>query len=152
MWHSQLRYIWASRQCHPRSFGRQCRCRTDQSGHTLEIKVGGTTLADEWTTRSSRRFKTNIEPLQSALEKVGQLQGVSYQRKDDGKREIGVIAEDVAQILPEVVSRDPETYEIQGVDYSRLAALLIEAVKSQQVEIQELRVRIERLTSNPSGQ
>jgi hypothetical protein len=118
----------------------------------LEIKVGGTTLADEWTTRSSRRFKTNIEPLQSALEKVGQLQGVSYQRKDDGKREIGVIAEDVAQILPEVVSRDPETYEIQGVDYSRLAALLIEAVKSQQVEIQELRVRIERLTSNPSGQ
>lgn len=41
--------------------------------------------------------------------------------------------------MPEVVSRDPRTNEVQGVDYARLAALLIEAVKSQQVEIRELK-------------
>jgi hypothetical protein len=119
---------------------------------TLAVVAGGTTLADEWTTRSSRRFKTNIQPLEGALAKVAQLQGVSYERKVDGKREIGVIAEDVAHIVPEVVSRDPETHDVQGVDYSRLAALLIEAVKSQQAEIQKLNARIEQLTPNSSRQ
>jgi hypothetical protein len=119
--------------------------------NTLEVKVGGTTLADAWSIRSSRRFKTNIQPLEGALQKVEQLQGVSYQRKADGKHEIGVVAEDVAQIVPEVVSRDPNTHEVQGVDYSRLAALLIEAVKSQQAEIRQLKVRIEQLTSKAPG-
>jgi hypothetical protein len=115
--------------------------------NTFEIVAGGTTLADAWTTRSSRRFKTNIQPLAGALQKIEQLQGVSYERKADGKHEIGVVAEDVAQIVPEVVSRDPNTHDVQGVDYSRLTALLIEAVKAQQSEIQELKARIGQLTS-----
>lgn len=119
---------------------------------TLDIVSGGTTLADAWTTRSSRRFKTNIQPLQGALEKVEQLQGVSYERKSDGQHEIGVVAEDVDQIVPEVVSRDPKTNEVQSVDYSRLAALLIEAVKTQQAEIQQLKMQVLQLTSNCGGQ
>ena len=73
-------------------------------------------------------------------------------RKDDGKREIGVVAEDVDKIVPEVVSRDPKTHEIQGVDYSRLAALLIGAVKAQQAEIRQLKAQIEQLTASQSGQ
>lgn len=117
-------------------------------GHTFEIKVGGTTLADTWVTRSSRRLKTNIQPLGGALEKIGRLQGVSYERKSDGKHEIGVVAEDVDRIVPEVVSHDPKTHDVQGVDYSRLTALLIEAVKSQQAEIERLNTRIDHLTSN----
>jgi hypothetical protein len=117
--------------------------------HTLEIKVGGTTLADEWTVRSSLRFKTDIQPLLGALEKVEHLQGVSYNRKDDGRREIGVVAEEVDKVVPEVVSHDPETNEVEGVDYSRLAALLIEAVKTQQAEIQQLKSRVEELTTKP---
>jgi len=132
---------------------------TQTPGNTLEVVAGGTTLADAWTTRSSRQFKTNIQPLEGALEKVEQLQGVSYERKTDGKHEIGVVAEDVDQVVPEVVSHDPKTHEAQGVDYSRLAALLIEAVKSQQTEIQsqraeieQLRAQIGQLTSNPAGQ
>jgi hypothetical protein len=126
---------------------------TTTPSNTLEVVAGGTTLADSWTVRSSRRFKTNILPLVGALEKIEQLQGVSYDRKDDGKREIGVVAEDVDKIMPEVVSRDPKTHEVQGVDYSRLAALLIEAVKTQQVEIEQLKSQIERLNSaQQSGQ
>lgn len=114
---------------------------------TLDVIAGGSTLADAWTTRSSRRFKMNIQPLEGALEKIERLQGVSYERRADGKHEIGVVAEDVDQIVPEVVSRDPKTNEVQGVDYSRLTALLIEAVKSQQAEIRELKARINQLTS-----
>jgi hypothetical protein len=125
---------------------------TQTPANTLEVVAGGTTLADAWTTRSSRQFKTNIQPLEDALQKVEQLQGVSYDRKTDGKHEIGVVAEDVDQVVPEVVSHDPKTHEAQGVDYSRLAALLIEAVKSQQAEIQQLKAQIGQLTSNPAEQ
>lgn len=125
---------------------------TTTPANTLEVVADGTTLADAWTTRSSRRFKTNIQPLEGALQKIGQLQGVSYERKSDGKHEVGVVAEDVDQIVPEVVSRDPKTHEVQGVDYSRLVSLLIEAVKSEQAEIQQLKAQIERLAGNVRGQ
>jgi len=124
---------------------------TDPS-RTLEVKVGGTTLADNWTIRSSRRFKTNIQPLHDALGRIEALQGVSYERKSDGKHEIGVVAEDVARVVPEVVAHDPETQEVEGVDYSRLVALLIEAVKSQQADIEGLKSQLAQLTSNAAKQ
>ena len=57
----------------------------------------------------------------------------------------------VDQVVPELVSLDPETKEVQGVDYSRLTALLIEAVKSQQAEIQQLRMQVSKLSSNRPG-
>jgi hypothetical protein len=69
-----------------------------------------------------------------------------------GSTKLGVVAEDVTQIVLEVISRAPKTHEVQDVDCSRLAALLIEAVKSQQAEIQQLKARIEQLTSNVPGQ
>ena len=118
----------------------------------LDVGVGWSTLADAWITRSARRFKTNIQPLDGALEKVEHLQGVSYERKADGRHEIGLVAEDVAQIVPEVVSRDPKTRQVQGVDYSKLAALLIEAVKSQQVELQSQKAEIQQLKARIEGQ
>lgn len=115
---------------------------------TLEIVIGGSTLADTWTTRSSARFKTNVQPLFGALAKVGQLQGVSYESKLSGKHEIGMIAEDVERVLPQIVSRDAETNEAQGIDYSRLSALLVEAVKAQQSEIDSLKQRLQKLESS----
>jgi Chaperone of endosialidase len=117
-------------------------------GHTFEVKIGGTTLADAWTIRSSRIYKTNIQPLSGALDKVERLRGVSYQRKVDNKLEIGVVAEEVEPVVPEVVSRDPQTNEIQGIDYSPLAALLIEAVKAQQQEIEQLKAKVEQLSKS----
>jgi hypothetical protein len=109
---------------------------TTAPANTLEVKAGGTTLADAWTTRSSLRWKTNIQTLSGALEKVEQLRGVSYDRKDNGRHEIGVIAEEVGKVVPEVVLYDKNGTDAQGVDYSRLTALLIEAAKAQQTLIQ----------------
>src|SRR4029077_12382073 len=113
----------------------------------LIVAPGSTTLADHWTVRSSRRFKTNIQPLEGALETVVHLRGVSYWSSSDGKREIGVIAEDVEPVVPEIVSRDPQTNEVQGVDYSRLTAILIEAMKTQQAELRDEQLEINRLKS-----
>jgi hypothetical protein len=100
---------------------------------------GGPAIADGWNTYSSRRWKTNIHPVENALSKVEQLRGVSYDLKGSGKHEIGVIAEEVGQVVPEVVSYEQNGKDAAGVDYSRLTALLIEAVKQQQREIRDLK-------------
>jgi hypothetical protein len=102
---------------------------------------------------SSRRWKTNIHTLQGALGKVEQLRGVTYDRKDSGKHEIGVIAEEVGAVVPEVVSFEKNGKDAAGVDYARLTALLIEATKEQQAlihkqqeEISAQQAQISRLT------
>ncbi|MGB8114942.1 MAG: tail fiber domain-containing protein, partial [Candidatus Sulfotelmatobacter sp.] len=99
------------------------------------VQGGGSALADGWATYSSRRWKTNIHPLSGALAKIERLQGVSYDLKATGKHEIGVIAEEVGKVVPEVVTYEDNGKDARGVDYSRLTALLIEAVKQQQKQI-----------------
>jgi hypothetical protein len=95
----------------------------------------GPALADGWVTYSSRRWKTNIQTLPDALDKVERLRGVSYDLKENGKHEIGVIAEEVGAVVPEIVQWDKNGKDANGVDYSRLTALLIEAVKQQQAQL-----------------
>ncbi len=101
------------------------------------IDTGGNMHATSFPTTSSRRFKTNIAPLQGALEKVQSLQGVSYDLKSNGQHQIGLIAEDVGKVVPEVVAYEKNGVDAQGVDYGRLTALLIEATKEQQALIQK---------------
>jgi trimeric autotransporter adhesin len=101
------------------------------------LKGGGPAIADGWSTYSSRRWKTNIAPLHNALGMVEQLRGVSYDLKDSGKHEIGVIAEEVGAVVPEVVTYEENGRDARGVDYSRLTALLIEATKEQQAMIDQ---------------
>jgi Chaperone of endosialidase len=116
---------------------------TSQTIRILTIQGGkGHAIADGWDTWSSRRWKTNIQPLDGALAKVEQLRGVSYDRLETGKHEIGVIAEEVGQVVPEVVSYEENGKDAQGVDYSRLTALLIEAVKEQQKQIRQQQAQI----------
>jgi trimeric autotransporter adhesin len=132
------------------------------------VQGGGTAMADAWSTWSSRRWKTNIQPLRGALATVARLRGVSYDLKANGKHQIGVIAEEVGAVVPEVVTWDKNGTEAQGVDYSRLTALLIEATKEQQAlihqqqeqirlqqaQISELRSQVEAIQTslNPDGQ
>jgi hypothetical protein len=107
-------------------------------------KGAGSAIADGWSIYSSRRWKTNIQTLQGALSKVEKLRGVSYDLKASGKHEIGVIAEDVGKVVPEVVTYETDGKDARGVDYSRLTALLIEAVKQQQKQIATLRAQLRK--------
>ena len=106
----------------------------------------GPGTADGWTTYSSRRWKTNIQTLPDALGKVERLRGVSYTKKETGKNEIGVIAEEVGAVVPEIVTWESNGKDAQSVDYSRLTALLIEATKQQQAMIraQQRQIRAEQ--------
>ena len=92
-------------------------------------------LADGYVTYSSRRFKTNIQTLPDALSTVEKLRGVSYTLKATSKHEIGVIAEEVGAVVPQVVEYEDNGKDAKGVEYARLTALLIEATKQQQADI-----------------
>jgi trimeric autotransporter adhesin len=118
---------------------------TAEPSNILTVGRGlGHPVSDSWETYSSRRWKTNIQTLPDALSKVERLRGVSYNLKDSGKHEIGVIAEEVGQVVPEVVSYEANGRDARGVDYSRLTALLIEAVKEQHKEISALRAQLRK--------
>ncbi len=102
----------------------------------------GPAVADGWSVYSSRRFKSNIRTIEGALQTVEQLRGVSYEQKSDGKPQIGVIAEEVGSVIPEVVTWENNGTDAQSVDYSRLTALLIEATKEQQTLIREQQTQL----------
>jgi len=92
---------------------------------------------------SDRNLKTNITPITSALSKVLQLNGVEFDFISGvncghlKKHQIGLIAQDVNKIIPEVVGKNSDgTF---GVSYQHLVAVLIEAIKEQQQEIEELK-------------
>jgi len=107
------------------------------------LQGAGPAIADGWSTYSSRKFKANIQTLDGALAKVEQLRGVSYDLKANGKHEVGVIAEEVGEVVPEVVNWDKNGTDAQGVDYGRLTALLIEATKEQQILIRQQQQQLE---------
>jgi len=89
---------------------------------------------------SDKSLKTNIQALPNALEKLQQLNGISFNWKSDGKPSIGLIAQDVEKVYPEVVSTDSKG--IKSVDYAKLVSVLIEAVKQQQKEIDGLKAKL----------
>ncbi|TAK37438.1 MAG: hypothetical protein EPO30_10750, partial [Lysobacteraceae bacterium] len=117
-------------------------------GNILTVKQSSATdpIADAWTTYSSRRWKTDIETLEGSLEKVSKLRGVSYKEKATGKKCIGLIAEEVGAVLPEVVEYEENGIDAKSVDYARLVSVLIEAVKEQQATSKNQQAIIEQLT------
>lgn len=123
----------------------------DTTNNRFDFNGAGTTRAwidldtgEIWsnsniTAYSDKRVKDNILPITSALDKVEQISGYTYTRKDEdsGKRYAGVIAQEVLDVLPEVVEQDAETGHY-SVAYGNLTALLIEAVKELKQRVQEL--------------
>jgi hypothetical protein len=100
-----------------------------------------TTFAGTITENSSIRYKDNIETVKYGLDKVLQMRGVTYTKKDTGLQELGLIAEEINEILPEVVLKNEEG-EPDSVSYGRITAVLIEAIKEQQKQIEELKALI----------
>lgn len=98
-------------------------------------------FATEVNTTSDQRLKENIQTLNNAVDIVLNLRGVSYLK--GGKPEIGLIAQEVEQVLPQVVGEDPSGYKT--VAYGNLVGLLVEAIKEQQKTIKELTTRLENL-------
>jgi hypothetical protein len=93
---------------------------------------------------SDARVKDNVETITDALNKVKSLRGVSYTRNDseDKSLKIGIIAQEVLKVLPEVVQQDSEGN--YSVAYGNMVGLLIEAIKEQQQQIEELKYLLKK--------
>ena len=94
------------------------------------------TVAGTINETSAARYKENIQPIENSLSKVIQLNPVEYDWKRDGKHDLGLIAEEVYEILPDLVSKEGRW--VQGISYSRLTAVLIGAVKELAARVDEL--------------
>ena len=106
---------------------------------SAKLEVSGTI-----TETSMRETKTNIENMGNMLPAVLQMQGVKFDWKEDsygGKDNFGFIAEDMQEILPEVVTCRNEG-KAAGIQYSKLTAVLVEAIKEQQIQIDELKSKL----------
>ena len=112
--------------------------------YALEIPnnsgVTGTARANAFDTYSSRKLKKNINKIQNPLNIVNGLRGVTFDWKDTDKREIGLIAEEVHKVLPEIVCYDNN--RPAALDYPKLTALLIECVKELQTKIDFLEKKV----------
>ncbi len=135
------------------------------------LKINANFTATATSISSDIRWKKNVQPLKSSLASVSALQGVSYEWKTEQYenlpfkegRQIGLVAQDVEKVLPELVVEDKDGYK--AVSYAKLTAVLIEAVKElktenekkerllmekirkQQSEIEELRNMVSQLNS-----
>jgi len=109
------------------------------AGLTIDTSGNGT-FAGTITSNSDASLKTNVETITSALDKVNALRGVMFDRISTGKHEMGVIAQEVEAVVPELVFTDESG--IKSVAYANTVALLIEAIKEQQLQINELKGKI----------
>lgn len=103
----------------------------------------GTLSATVMTSISDRNVKENIVTIENALSKTLSLRGVNYTLKDTQQKSIGVIAQEVEEILPEVVNTSDDG--TKSVQYGNMIGLLIEAIKEQQSEIEELKTLVKKM-------
>lgn len=98
--------------------------------------AGNGTFAANVTAFSDERLKDNIQTLENGLDKVEQLRGVTYTKEN--KKEIGVIAQEVEKILPEIVLTADDEMGTKSVDYGKITSVLIEAIKELSTRVKEL--------------
>jgi hypothetical protein len=115
---------------------------TSDNGERLYVS-GAIRATGTITANSDITLKKNLLKIKNALEKVEQINGYTYELKaDDSKRHAGVIAQEIQTVLPEIVNKGNDG--ILGVEYGNISALLIEAIKEQQTQINDLKALLNK--------
>jgi hypothetical protein len=108
------------------------------------LDVVGNIRASGTVTWSDVRLKKDIKPIADPLQKVEQIKGVTFNWKEEKEgqqgEQIGVIAQDVEKVLPQIVTTGNDGYK--SIDYAKLTALLVETTKAQQAEIKDLKAKV----------
>ena len=107
----------------------------DGTLYTDDISNSGSITSGTYFYSSDAALKEDIQTIENPLEKVQALRGVSYKWKDTGRKDIGLVADEVQEVLPELVVEN----EHKQMDYGHMIGLLVEAIKEQQKEIEELK-------------
>jgi len=112
-----------------------------------DVTFTGIVTALDFASPSSIALKTNVRTIENGIATVSRLRGVRFDWKESGKPAVGLIAEEVNEVVPEVVAHENGT--AKGVNYANLVAVLVEAVKEQQktIEKQQQTIQHERTTN-----
>jgi hypothetical protein len=108
----------------------------------------GVVTAVDITATSDARLKTKVQTLENALSTVTQMRGVSYYPISSNCKKIGVIAQEIEQVLPEVVMTDSSPDQYKSVAYGNITGILIEAVKELSQQLKELSDTVKLLKNN----
>ena len=111
------------------------------SGNAL---AGSFTATGDITAFSDARVKENIETIPNALDKVSALRGVTYNKLGESKSSMGVVAQELLEVIPEVVHENKDG--MYSVAYGNIVAVLIEAMKEQQEQINNLKIKLDGFT------
>jgi len=103
---------------------------------------GNAVFRNNVTAYSDARLKTNVETITNALDTVSKMRGVTYERIDSGTKGVGVIAQEMKEVLPEVVMEAASDEEFMSVSYGNIVGVLIEAIKELKSEIEVLKGQI----------
>ena len=114
----------------------------------LEVKNSSphVLVAGDLNSTSDERLKKNIKPIDNALADICQLEGVTFDWKDTGTQGQGFIAQQVEPIIPDVVNTDEDT-GMKSINYVGLIGHLVEAIKTQQTQIDDLKAEIQSMKS-----
>jgi hypothetical protein len=102
----------------------------------------GLLTSTDYNSSSDKRLKKNIRTLSSALDTVASLRGVTFEWKEGGGKSIGLIAQEVKEVVPDIVVADDNGY--LGIKYTNIIGILVEAIKEQQDQINTLKKLIEK--------
>jgi hypothetical protein len=104
------------------------------SSNGYDVFAGGNGI--NYGASSSRRWKENVRRIPHALEMIGRLRGVyfDWDAEHGGRHDIGMIAEEVGAVLPEIVAYEDNGVDAHGMDYSKLTPVLVEAVNAMRSE------------------
>jgi hypothetical protein len=96
---------------------------------------------------SSRRWKSDVRPIDDPLEKLARIRGVYYtwDAQHGGHHDVGMIAEEVGAVLPEIVRYEANGVDALGMDYGKITPLLVEAIKALAADNDELRAEVAEL-------
>lgn len=114
--------------------------------NTGAVSFTGSVVAAGFSSSSTAKLKRDVVSIADPVEIVKALRGVRFNWKSTGLPSIGLIAEEVDQVLPEVVDKDMQTKQPAAVNYSALVGVLIEAVKEQQATIEQQREALDKLS------
>jgi hypothetical protein len=107
-----------------------------------DVFVTGIITATEFNFSSDIRLKENIQKIDNPIDKIVRIEGVTFDWKSNNKPSMGVIAQNIEEVFPQLVSGD----DSKTVNYNGIIGLLIECVKTQQEQIDELNRRLDELS------
>lgn len=132
----------------------QSRLHVQGTSYTSGIASFGSNISSEGTvyakgsfvSTSDKNLKTNLQPITNALDKVSLMTGYTYDRTDTLKKECGLVAQEVLDVLPQVVSKDDT--DMYTIAYGNMAGLFVQAIKELQKEVKDLKEELASLKSS----